>query len=134
VTDDLDGDGRVDLVVIEEQTRELRPALHVVHVKRNLLRTRHHWIGVRLREEGSGFTPLGARVVVTSTRGRQVTQLVTGDSYLAQHPTVAHFGLGAVDRIDAIEVRWTNGSTRRLLGPEVDRYHTVRGRTAEAGP
>jgi hypothetical protein len=42
-----------------------------------------------------------------------------------QHPTTLHFGLGESDRVDSIEVRWVDGTTRVLHAPGVDRYHRV---------
>ena len=129
VTDDLDGDGRVDLVVTEERTVELRPERQVLHVMQNRLRTSNHWLGVRLREEGAGFSPVGARITVKSKRGLQSAQLVTGDSLLSQHATTLHFGLGAVDEVEWVEVRWAGGAVKRLAKPRIDGYLDVRGRT-----
>ncbi len=63
-----------------------------------------------------------------SDRGRQVGQIVTGDSFLSQHSTTLHFGLGEIDRVEWVEVRWANGTVKRLPNPRVDQYHAVRGR------
>ena len=52
-------------------------------------------------------------------------QVVTGDSYRAQHANQKHFGLGVVDKVEKIEVRWPNGKISRLANPAVDRYHEV---------
>ncbi|MCZ6794802.1 MAG: CRTAC1 family protein, partial [Planctomycetota bacterium] len=129
VTDDLDGDGRVDLVTSEEKTVGLRPAGQVVHVYQNRLTNDHHWVGVRLREEGGGFSPVGARVSLKTAAGRRVARIVTGDSLRSQHANTVHFGLGATGSVEWLEVRWLNGTVRRIERPEVDRYHDVRGRT-----
>ncbi len=127
-SDDLDGDGRLDLIVTEQRTARLRTERQVLHVIQNKLPATGHWIGIRLREEGGGFSPIGAKVTVKSDRGRQVGQIVTGDSFLSQHSTTLHFGLGEIDRVEWVEVRWTNGTVKRIPNPRVDRYHAVRGR------
>ena len=49
VSGDLDLDGRVDLVVLENNEIEGQK----LHIYRNQLETDHHWIGVQLREEGA---------------------------------------------------------------------------------
>ena len=128
VSDDLDGDGRLDLIVTEQRTAQLRTERQVLHVIQNKLPATGHWIGIRLREEGGGFSPIGAKVTVKSDRGRQVGQIVTGDSFLSQHSTTLHFGLGEIDRVEWVEVRWVNGTVKRFPNPRIDRYHSVKGR------
>jgi hypothetical protein len=122
VSDDLDADGRVDLIVVEDRWREGQLA----HVYRNTLATPHHWIGVRLREEGPAKSPLGCKVTVETPGGKHVGVVTCGDSIHAQHAPVLHFGLGSHDRVDAIEVRWPNGRVRRVEKPAIDRYHAIR--------
>lgn len=125
VTDDLDGDGKVDLLVVESKAGGPTDSEYILHVYRNELDEAGNWIGVRLREEGRGFSPVGARVTVKTTAGTQIAQVVTGDSYSSQHATTVHFGLGDETAVEAIEVRWPNGTTRRLDHPDINRYHSV---------
>jgi hypothetical protein len=124
VSGDLDRDGRVDLIVVENRGSDREK----LHVYRNQLETDHHWIGVELAEEGEGFSPVGAKVVVHTADRAQVARVVTGDSLMGQHSTTLHFGLGSETRVEAIEVHWLSGASRRLTDPEIDRYHRVRGR------
>jgi hypothetical protein len=37
-----------------------------------------------------------------------------------------HFGLGATDRVDGVEIRWPNGQALTLRRPAVNRYHWIR--------
>src|SRR3989442_1028566 len=93
VADDLDGDGRPDLLVT---TFEEWPApRQELHIFQNNSSAPGNWIGVRLREAGHGHSPVGATIVLTSPTGRQTRRIVTGDSYRSQSSTTAHFGLGA---------------------------------------
>ena len=121
VTDDLDNDGRPDLIVTSvdwvKQTRDL-------HVYQNLWPTRNNWVGVRL-PEGKGYTPFGAKIIVVSNNGKQIQPMVTGDSHLAQHSTQKHFGLGQDKSVDYLEVRWPDGRTTRVSNPAINQYHTV---------
>ena len=128
VSDDLDGDGRLDLVVTEQKTTRLQNAGHVVHVYQNRLQNDNHWIGVRLKEEGGGFSPVGAKVVAKTSSGLRIATVVTGDSLRSQHASRVHFGLGKESTVEWLEVRWVNGAVRRIDRPVVDRYHPVPGR------
>jgi hypothetical protein len=125
ISDDLDGDGKVDLLVVEKQFQKLERYLHLL---RNKWPTAHHWIGVRLAEAGPGFSPVGAevRVHLSGDAPPRIARIVTGDSLQAQHATTRHFGLGATDKVEAIEVTWPNGKTTHLPNPAVDQYHPLR--------
>jgi len=122
VADDLDGDGRVDLVMT---TQEVWPeAKQTLQIFRNQLKDTGHWIGFRFRE-AAGTSPVGARVTLHFDSHSAVSQIVTGDSHRSQHPTTLHFGLGQAKSVEKAEVRWMNGSTLTLLEPEADRCHDV---------
>jgi hypothetical protein len=128
VADDLDGDGKLDLLVT---TYLVWPeAQQALHLFRNDFADAGNWIGFRLRETKPGFSPAGAKLTLTTGAGKQVRWLVTGDGYRSQHSATAHFGLGAVTNVESAEVRWPNGKTQRLVAPAINRYHAV---ASEAG-
>jgi hypothetical protein len=124
VSGDLDRDGRVDLVVVESLGDEREK----LHIYRNQLDTGHHWIGVELREEGGGLSPVGAKVVVHTADRDYVGRVMTGETLMGQHSTTLHFGLGTETEVEAIEVHWVSGESRRVSEPAIDRYHRIRGR------
>ncbi|MHC1767639.1 MAG: CRTAC1 family protein [Verrucomicrobiia bacterium] len=126
VADDLNSDGRTDLLVTTfEAWPELKQTLRIYT---NALPTTGNWIGFKLREEGSGFSPAGARVTLHYAGRTAVHQLVAGDSYRSQRPNTAHFGLGDVDRVDRAEIRWINGRVKTLEDPTVNQSHMVLGK------
>jgi hypothetical protein len=118
---DIDLDGRVDLVVVED----LGLKGQRLHVYRNRLETGNHWIGIQLVEEGNGISPVGASVSVQTAEQTHVGRIVTGETVLGQHPTTVYFGLGSSTRVESIEVRWPSGMTRIVHGPKIDRYHRI---------
>jgi len=122
ISEDFDLDGRVDLVVVED----LGIRGQRLHILRNQLETEGAWIGVQLREQGGGLSPVGATIRVRTSEGSQLRRIMTGESTMGQHSTTAHFGLGATTKVDAIEIRWVNGATQVLTAPEVGRYHLIR--------
>ena len=122
VTDDLDGDGHVDLLVVEFLWETDN---HTLHVYQNRLPEAGNWIGVRLREAGPGLSTIGTIVTVRTKAGSQMRRFVTGDSFSAQHSSTAHFGLGSQTEVETIEVRWPNGRMRRIDRPDINQYLTV---------
>jgi hypothetical protein len=125
VGDDIDGDGLVDLLVVEDRWSDGQ----ILHLYRNRMRSAHNWIGVRLHEEAAGRSPLGARIVVHTPNTKQVGCIVAGDSIHAQHSTSLHFGLGQEDQVTAIEVYWPGGRYRRVEAPKINQYHLIGGQS-----
>jgi len=124
---DLDADGREDLLVVEQRREQgaggaLRQTL-LVH--RNVVPRTNHWIGVRLRGSGS-VSVEGARVVVTGRFGTREQVVVSGDSFMAQQPAVALFGLGGHEEVERVEVFWPGGGRTVREGVRVDGYVLMR--------
>jgi len=123
VSDDLDGDGKLDLLVT---TFKAWPGIQQgLHLFPNFSEDVGNWIGIRLRESGPGFSPVGARIIVTTATGKQIRQFVTGDSFRSQHANTAHFGLGKETKVNRVEVVWPNGQKKLMPSPEINRYHQV---------
>lgn len=123
VTDDLDGDGRVDLLVTTfEAWPETKQTLRIY---RNTTPATGNWIGIRLREDGGGTSPVGAQVTLRSNGGRVTQSIMTGHSFRSQHANTVHFGLGRMESVDRVEVRWPDGRAVELRQPEINRYHDV---------
>ncbi|PYI82306.1 MAG: hypothetical protein DME26_18190, partial [Verrucomicrobia bacterium] len=51
--------------------------------------------------------------------------IVTGDSHRSQHANTVHFGLGAAERVESVEIRWVTGPTLTLSQLAVDRYYEI---------
>jgi len=124
LADDLDGDGRVDLLVQENRRPEPGSMRQALYVLMNRLPTENHWIGVRLVGR-PGLSPIGAKVTLHTADGIQPARIVTGDSLYTQHAPVAHFGLGKQTEVEALEIVWADGTKQRLERPEIDHYHRV---------
>ncbi|MCF7763073.1 MAG: CRTAC1 family protein [Verrucomicrobia bacterium] len=123
IAEDLDGDGRLDLLT---STFEVWPKPgQLLHLYPNFLEGAGNWIGVRLRESGPGFSPMGARVELFTAKGKQIRICVSGDSYRSQHSTTVHFGIGTLEVVERIEVAWSNGRRTVLENPEINQYHRL---------
>jgi hypothetical protein len=123
VSEDLDGDGKMDLLVT---TFEVWPrAKQGLYLFQNDWPESGNWVGFRLRELGSGCSPIGAKVILESSHGRQIRYLVAGDSYRSQHSSTVHFGIGRETKVNRVEIRWPNGRSTRIIDPAINRYHEV---------
>ena len=123
VSDDVDGDGRPDLLVVTQTPPpEGRDTLRVL---RNTLSNDNRWIGVRLYASPSGKSPQGADVTIHYDGKTQHQRMVTGDSYRAQHAPVALFGIGESQKIDKLVVRWAGGLVTEKTDPVLKRYHLL---------
>jgi len=114
---DLDNDGDLDAVVSN------------VHDRLDLYRldsaNDNHWAMLRLVGRVSNRSAIGARLRLTAGGARQVQEVRGGGSYDSQNDLRVHFGLGAADRIERLEVRWPNGLEEAWSDLPVDRILTL---------
>ena len=69
-----------------------------------------HWLQVKLIGTRSNRDAIGARVTITAAGRRQLRQVSCGSAYLSSQSLVQHFGLGASNDVERIEVRWPSGA------------------------
>ncbi len=123
VATDLDGDGRMDLVLVSfEPWPESRQVLRVFV---NEMPGENHWIGLRFPSQAGSPTAMGVQVQLLQGDRRAVSQIVSGDSYRSQHPATVHFGLGPTEDPVRLTIRWADGHRQEIDPSGVDRYETV---------
>jgi hypothetical protein len=115
---DICGRGRVDLLA----TYINAPA----RIYRNIAPQAGHWLLVRAVLPQWKRDAYGAVVTVTAGKRQWVRLIQPGSSYLSSSDPRAHFGLGAVTRVDSIQVTWPDGTRERFPGSGVDCRRTVR--------
>ena len=119
VCGDVNNDGALDLLV----TAINGPA----RLFRNVAPKQGHWLLVRAIDPAlGGRDAYGAKITVHTKARRWVRHVNPGYSYLCSNDPRAHFGLGRVERVDAIEVVWPDGTTERFPSQSVDRIITLR--------
>ena len=85
-----------------------------------------HWVVVRLTQEGMNGRAIGARVRVWTSSGRQMRVLrAGGTSHASNNPPEMHFGLGADEAIDRIEILWPDGQLSNVWELPADRVLTI---------
>jgi hypothetical protein len=110
---DLDGDGRVDVVV----TAIGRTA----EIWMNRSPQSGHWLDIALEGTKSNRDGIGARVKVVSKSGAQYNHMTSAVGYASSSLGPVHFGLGADDKVESVEIRWPSGAVQVLTNVPADR-------------
>jgi enediyne biosynthesis protein E4 len=98
---DFDGDGALDVAV---SNCGAGPLLY-----RNEISPEQPWLEVELRGTASNRDAIGARVTLVAGGQRQTREIDGGNGFSAQSWRVLHFGLGASQAADELQVRWPSG-------------------------
>ncbi|MEW5977465.1 MAG: CRTAC1 family protein [Acidobacteriota bacterium] len=113
---DIDNDGDIDILVTNNAGRV------------NLLRNEGHnqnWIALKLVGKESNRDAVGALIRVKMGERIQTATAGRSGSYLSAHDPRVHFGLGATEVIDAIEITWPSGIHQKIQNVAANRILTV---------
>jgi len=98
---DLDGDGDLDLVIVHHHAPSV--------VLWNESSRKGSYLIVKLQGRGTNRGAIGTRLIAHVGPRSLLRTIDGGGSYLSTGDPRAHFGLGAVERVDRLEVRWPSG-------------------------
>ncbi len=122
---DYDNDGDTDVLVVNMNEP---PTL-----LRNDTVSGNHWITLRLIGTKSNRDAIGARVTAKIGSVTQTAEVRSGASYLSHNDMRVHFGLGAADKVDQLEVRWPSGRVETFAELKPDDFHTLQEGEGQAG-
>jgi hypothetical protein len=114
---DFDEDGDLDLVYYGWRSKAM--------LMRNDLPRGRHWIDLDLRGTAPR-DPYGAEVAVQAGGITRIRWFQPGRGYLSQSTRLVHVGLGAERTIDAVTVRWHDGTVTTVDHPRADRTLLIR--------
>jgi hypothetical protein len=104
---DLDGDGRIDVVVTALSGD--------AEIWINRSQNSGHWLDIALQGTKSNRDGIGARIkLVTKTGGAQYNHMTTSIGCASSSDGPVHFGLGADQRAESVEIRWPSGIVQTL--------------------
>ena len=111
---DMDNDGDMDLLVVNQKPILNYPTTSITRLFRNDL-AKGNWLKVALNGQASESNGIGSRVTVVANGKRIIREIDGGgSSHLSQNSVIAHFGLGATTVVDSVIVNWTGGNTQIL--------------------
>jgi hypothetical protein len=123
---DVDGDGDLDILItsVGQPPRMLR----------NDQALGNHWLRLKLIGVHCNRDAIGAQVEVRLPDRTLRRQVMPTCSYLSQIELPLTFGLGQNDHVDAIAIRWPDGSRQELHNLQVDRLHEIQQQVAPETP
>ena len=80
-----------------------------------------HWLTVKLRGVRCNRDGLGAEIRI----GKQVNLMTTSLGYASSSHDGVHFGLGNTAMVEAVEIRWPDGTVQVLKNVPADQVLTV---------
>jgi enediyne biosynthesis protein E4 len=114
---DVFNDGNIGILVLNIGQP---PSLLINKTRNSNHRVDFHLIGTK-----SNRAAIGARVAIHAAGVMQFNEVRSGGSYLSQNDLRLHFGLGAADKIDTVEIRWPSGQTELLRDVSADVIYTL---------
>jgi hypothetical protein len=117
---DLDNDGRLDLVVNNIDG----PAFVYQNVQPK--DDAHHYLRIELRGDASNRRGIGSKLILNAGGQKQYLYESPYRGYMSTMDDRPHFGLGAVNRVDSLEVFWPDGRYQVLTGLGIDRLLVLR--------
>ena len=121
---DLWNDGRLSAVI---SNMNAHPSLLV-----NQIKSPNHWIAFRTIGTKSNRDGIGARISLQAGGRVREDEVRSGSSYSSNSDMRVHFGLGAADKIDFVQVRWPTGLVERFEKLLVNAIHDLKEGTGIA--
>lgn len=123
---DLENDGDMDLLVVNQKAVKNYPMPSVTKLYRNDS-THGNWLKVALNGVHAERHGLGSRVTVVAGGQRMMREIDGGmSSHLSQNSTTAHFGLGTATTVDSVIVTWSGGKRQVLTGQGVNQLLVIK--------
>lgn len=115
-TADFEGKGRLDIVVNNFNDQP--------YFFRNQF-PQNNYVAFRLRGKASNRDAIGAVAKLFIGKEVMTRQVDPASGYLAQSSRTLHFGLGARDRVDRLEIRWPSGRRQTIDLPAINVLHDI---------
>ena len=114
---DLNNDGLVDVVITNLGDKPT--------VLLNTSENTNQKITVKLVQNGGNKDAIGARVTLKTGKRSMIQEVQAGASYLSQSDFKLHFGFGKDEKIDSVEIRWSDGKVEKISGVQPNKINTI---------
>ena len=124
---DLDGDGDLDLVIVN--------ADDLAEVYENSGSQAGGWLLLDLADPTTMAAGIGARLTLVTTGLEQTREVHTASSFQSQSPLTTHFGTGGAQTIEELRIHWPSGVRQVLRGlTPRQRYSQIQSRLSAGSP
>ena len=106
--DDLDNDGRIDIVVLNSGAKP--QLLRNQASSEDLSIAQNKWLQIQLIGTQSNRDAAGAKVMVQTDLGKQIAMVHLGRGYQSHYGNRLHFGIGNANTA-TIQIAWPSGKT-----------------------
>lgn len=118
---DYDNDGDIDLLQTLAGNESPEVSIRILENQLDTVSsTTHNFIKVKPRMTGNNHYAVGAVIKVFSDTKTFLRPIHAGISFYGQEPYEAHFGLGALDKIDSVQIKWPGGAVSTLYNPVIN--------------
>jgi hypothetical protein len=119
---DLDNDGTIDIVINNINDE----AFIYKNNSRNVDKNNNHYLQVQFKGTAQNKNGIGAWADIYYDNGKhQVYENTPYRGYLSTIQNIAHFGLGAISKVDSVVIKWPNGSQQKLENVKADQVLKV---------
>lgn len=123
---DWDNDGDLDLAVanvfLKEESEE-KSYSNKVYL--NNLESNNNWIEFVFQGNTSNRDAIGALASIYTVKGEVSRQVNSGSSHASSNSKVMHLGLGDIEKVDQLVVKWPMGLTTTINELEVNKKYLV---------
>ena len=114
---DLNNDGSIDAVVTNLGSAPT--------VLLNNSENKNRRVTLELAQTKSNRAAIGARVVLRTDKRQMMREVQAGASYLSQNDARVHFGLGQDEKIEAVEIGWSDGTIESVSNIALNKISIV---------
>lgn len=115
---DFNLDGKMDIVVVNALGDPMS-------IWENQTNNSNNWLKVKLEGVESNRDGIGSWIEIYYDDQKQVRYTKCGTAYLAQNTQTKHFGIGTLESIDSIIVRWQSGIIDKLESVQSNQILTI---------
>lgn len=114
---DLNNDGLIDVIVTNLGDKPL--------VLLNNSKNENQRVVFKLTQDGKNHDAIGSRITLKTDKRSLMQEVQAGASYISQNDFRLHFGFGKDEKIESVEVRWSDGKVEKLVGFEPNKIMKV---------
>ena len=124
---DIDLDGDLDYLVVNNNASFFLNAADEVQLFRNESNGAHHWVDFILENEDGTQGGLGAKLFLHQAGKTQYQESLGGQGgHASQSSSTMHFGLGTNNRIDSLIIIWPDGEKQIESDLEINKTHRIK--------